>query len=135
MTPDSAGSCLGYYVEYTGHAVNCINQVTIISRTIQHPWHCALPTRSCSGCSLYAPNQPYLLKGQLLALTTRPGHQHPDCRGVSVPVRHCVKDHEDSLRLQQRSPDVLPHILIPGGLIHDHPPPSFSLSKTQGPSL
>ena len=85
-------------------------------------------------CSFYALTRPYLLKSQLLALTTRPGHQHPDCQGVSGPVSHDVKDREDGLRLQQGSPDVLPHILIPGGLIHDHPPSSFSLSKTQGPS-
>lgn len=93
----------------------CLNGIPV-SLAIHHPtWY-------YSGRSFCAPDLLYLLKGQLLELIARLGHQLPDCQGCQHLMSWDMADSEDCLRLLQVNPNVLPHLLTPQGLIHDHHP-------------
>lgn len=87
------------------------------------------PPGHCGGHSSYAFNL-YLLKGQLLGLVPKLGHQCSDWREVSAPMSQDVEDSEDCPRLLQVNPNAPPHdILILQGLIHVYPPLNFPLLK------
>ena len=100
-----------------------------ISRATRCPWQQHHPTRAPRVHFSYAPNQLYLLKGQLLRLVPKLRHQLPDRQEGSVPPESGHGDSEDCLRLLQVNPNVFLPNLTPQGLIHDDPPLGFPFSK------
>lgn len=83
MVPDSFGSCLVCCLEYTTPVVTTLTKSECFKGN-PASLAIAIPPGLYSGCFFYAFTLLYLLKGQLLDLTPKKGHQLPDCQGVSV---------------------------------------------------
>lgn len=65
------------------------------------------------------------LLGHLVGLILTPGHQLPDCQGVSAPYKHGVKTSKDCPRRLQSDQNAFSPVVTPQGLSHHYPPLGF----------